>query len=108
MNETLQLIVGVGALIGVYMLTRKLQVWRIKRTYVLILRDLKEKGALAASSAVKLPYAKSGILRMGVRDYRPMALEHLVSNDIVGITEQGAYYVKDRVTADRVTGTNSK
>lgn len=103
MNETMELIVGLAALIGVFMLARRFQVWRIKRTYVIILRDLKERGALDPSSAMKLPNAKAGILRMGIRDYRPMALEHLVSNNIVGMTGEGAYYIKDRSTADRVT-----
>lgn len=108
MNEMFQLILGVAALTGVYLLARKFQVWKVKRTYAFILRGLKERGALDPSSAIKLPYLKSSILRMGIRDYRPMAMEHLVSNGIVGTTEDGSYYVKDQVIADRVIEAGGK
>jgi hypothetical protein len=108
MNDMLQIIIGVAALTGVYLLARKFQVWKVRRTYALILKDLKQRGAMDSSSAVKLPYLKASILRMGVRDYRPMAMEHLVSNGIVAVTAEGAYYVKDHATSERVIEAGGK
>ncbi len=93
MNETVEIIVGVGVLVAVYILTRHFHSWRYSRTYVLIINDLKKKGAVNPASAVELPYAKKSMLRIGTRDYRPKALEHLVMKQIVGMTDSGRYYL---------------
>ncbi len=93
MNETVEIIVGVGVLVAVYILTRHFHSWRYSRTYVLIINDLKKRGALNPASAVELPYAKKSMLRIGTRDYRPKALEHLVMKQIVGMTDSGRYYL---------------
>jgi len=60
-----------------------------------ILSDLEKKGAVDSASAISLPYARQNIFRVGMKDYRPRALEFLVTNNIVGITEEGKYYLKD-------------
>jgi len=93
MNETVEIIVGIGVLVAVYILTRHFHSWRFSRTYVLIINDLKERGAVNPASAVELPYAKKSMLRIGTRDYRPKALEHLAMKQIVGMTDSGRYYL---------------
>ena len=92
MNETVEIIVGIGVLVAVYILTRHFHSWRYSRTYVLIINDLKKRGALNPASAVELPYAKKSMLRIGTRDYRPKALEHLTMKQIIGMTEMDRYY----------------
>ena len=96
MSETGQIIVAICLLIVVYMLTRKVNAWRIKRAYIRIINDLKRKEALDESSAIAIPYARDSIFRVGVRDFRPKALQFLVASSIVGVTEAGKYYLKDK------------
>jgi hypothetical protein len=96
MSETAQIIIGVLVLIGVYMLTRRVNAWRINRAFVVIIKDLDRQEAYEPSSAVKLPYAKAAFFRLGTRDFRPKALEYLVASEIVGVTENGKYYLKRR------------
>ena len=93
MSETTQLIVGIAALIAVIALTRKYHAWRIKRAYIFIIDDLKDKGATSAHSAVDLPYAKRNLLRMGMRQHQPQAMDHLIMENIVAKTDDGRYYL---------------
>ena len=93
MNETMQIVLGICVLVAVYILTRQFQAWRFSKTYRSIINDLKEKGASNPDAAVPLPYAKKSMLRIGMRDYRPKALEHLAMKQIVGMTENGRYYL---------------
>ena len=51
---------------------------------------------LEPSSAIVLPYAKVSIFRMGMRDFRPKALQFMVSAQIVGVNEAGKYYLKNK------------
>ncbi len=96
MNETVEIIVGICVLVAVYILTRHFHSWRLSRTYVFIMDDLKKRGATAPLSAVDLPYAKKSMFRMGTRDYRPKALEHLAMKQIVGMTENGRYFLIEK------------
>jgi hypothetical protein len=96
MNESGQIIIAICLLIAVYMLTRKVNTWRIKRAYMGIIKDLERKEAFDESSAITVPYARESIFRVGVRDFRPKALQFLVASGIVGITEAGKYYLKKR------------
>ena len=96
MPETAELIIGIAVLLAVITLTRRYHTWRIKRAYILIIEDLKAKGALDPESAVKLPYAQKRVSKMGIRDHLPMALGHLVFDKIVCIAEDGRYYLKDK------------
>jgi hypothetical protein len=93
MSETTELIVGIALLIAVITLTRKYHAWRIKRAYIFIIDDLKKKGAYSDSSAVELPYAKRNLLRMGLRQHEPQALDHLIMQNIVAKTEDGRYFL---------------
>lgn len=99
MAETVRITILLAVLILVYILTRKYHLWRIKRTYTFILRDLESKGAVDGETAVDLPYAKTSLIGMGTRDYRPRALQYLVAADIVGTTESGRYYLKQEHAA---------
>ncbi len=106
MNETVEIIVGIGVLVAVYILTRHFHSWRYSRAYVFIMDDLKKKDAVNPASAVELPYASKSLFRIGSRDYRPKALEHLAMTQAIGITATGRYYliVKD---TDIETSVNS-
>lgn len=98
MSETGRIILAICILILVYILTRKVHAWRIKRAFVRIVKDLEQEGALDPSSAIQLPYAKKFMFRFGTRDYRPKALEYLIVSNIVGMTESGKYYLKNKRT----------
>jgi hypothetical protein len=93
MSEAGQVIIAACFLVIVYLLTRKYHTWKIKKTYLFIIEDLQARKALDPSSAVNLPYASSSILRFGTRDYRPVALKHLVYNNLVGLTQDKKYYL---------------
>ena len=96
MSETTELIIGIGALILVMTLTRRYHAWRFKRAYVFIIDDLKKNRAYSAHSAVELPYAERSILKMGLRQHHPQALEHLVMENIVAKTEDGRYFLTQK------------
>ena len=81
---------------GVFMLTRRFHAWRVKRAYFFIVEDLKAKGALDPQSSVELPYDRRPLFRMGMRDFRPQALQSMISNNIVEATDSGKYYLKDK------------
>ena len=96
MSENTELIIGIGVLIIVFVLSRKFHAWKIKRAYFSIVREIKAKGAFDQNSAVNLPYANRPMFRVGLRDHRPIALQHLVQDNIVGVTDDGRYYLKDK------------
>lgn len=95
MPESVELIIGVLVLAIVISLTRKYHTWRIQQAYRLIIDELKSQGALDPGSAVKLTYAQKSVSKMGIRDHRRMALEHLVFDNIVCIADEDKYYLKD-------------
>ena len=97
MSETTQIILGIILLIGVYVLTRFGVVWRTRRASAFIIRDLERRGAFDSACAAELPYGKADYFRVGVRDFRPKALESLIQSGIVGKTETGSYYLKKGV-----------
>jgi len=83
-------------LFAVLILTRKFHLWKIKRAYFSIVEDIKTKKAFDPKTAVDLSYARSPMFRVGLRDLRPLALEHLVQDNIVGVADDGKYYLKDK------------
>jgi len=93
MSEAGKIIIGICALVAVYILTRQYHAWQMARAFKRIIRDLKEKGAMDASSAVDLPYARQNIFRMGLRDYTPKTLQYMTDHNIVGVTPDGRYYL---------------
>lgn len=94
-TEISQIGIGIIALFLLLSVVSRINAWRIKRVYHRILKDLEQRGAFSPSSAVSLPYEKRKFLRIGLRDFRPLALQHLVSGHAVGVTEDGRYYIKD-------------
>ena len=96
MSEFNQIISGILLLILVFVLTRKISAWRIKRALFAIMKDLEGMGAVDPGSAVALPYAKTSLFRFGARDFRPKALEYLISSGAVGVTDDGRFYLKEK------------
>ena len=96
MSEANQIIIGICILIVAVVLNRKFHAWKIKRAYFSIVRDIKSKSAFDPKSAVNLSYANSPMFRVGLRDHRPIALQHLVEDNIVGVTDDGKYFLKDK------------
>jgi len=100
-GETGQIILLGCVLVIVFFLTRRLHAWRLKRAYLYVVQDLKQQEAFDPASAVALPYAKTSMLRFGTRDYRPKAIQYLIMGDILAMTEDGRYYLKNRDIAIR-------
>jgi hypothetical protein len=96
MPDTGELIIGICVLLGVIMLTRKYHAWRVKRAMIFIVNDLKAQNAYTPESAIDLPYAKRNVVKLGMRDHRPSAMDHLAFDNIVGVTEEGKYYLKNK------------
>lgn len=94
MSENLQIVIGIILLIGVYILSRIVVVRKLRSAARRIVRDLERQEARAPTSAAELPYAKKSIFNIGLRDYKPKALESLVNSGIVGMTAGGKYYLK--------------
>jgi hypothetical protein len=94
MSETVTIILMILIMIGVLIITLHIAAWKMKRAGDFILRDLKEKKAFDPASAVELPYAKSSLFRIGLRDYRPKALNALVENGAVQALTGGRYYLR--------------
>jgi hypothetical protein len=93
MSETVQVIFGILLLIGVYILTQVMVGWRIKRAARGIVRELHLRKAYDPATAVELPYAKTNLLRIGLRDFRPKALNALVQGQVLTRTPAGKYYL---------------
>jgi hypothetical protein len=97
MPEFVQITIGIIFLIVVFVITRIGIAHRIRRTATLIIKDLERQEAFDPGSAAELPYAKQHYFRIGMRDYRPKALESLIQGGIIGRTESGKYYLKERI-----------
>ena len=95
MGEAGEIIIGVLILGAVILLTRLFHGWKIKRAHLTIIEDLKRQGARTPETAIHLPYARRSPLKLGVRDHRPVAMKGLVSENLVGLTEDGRYYILD-------------
>ena len=96
MSDAIQIIVGLLFLVLVYILTRYGMFFRIKHACARTLKDLERQQAFDENSAVELPYAKSQFFRIGLRDFRPKAVQSLLQGGIVGVTEEGKYFLKKR------------
>ncbi|MEJ2725989.1 MAG: hypothetical protein P8175_15375 [Deltaproteobacteria bacterium] len=97
MSETVQIIFGFLVLIAVYILTRYILLWRIRRSSMVVIKDLERRKALDPVSSAELPYAESSFFRFGMRDFRPKALEGLVEHGIVGKTSNGRYFLMKKI-----------
>jgi hypothetical protein len=94
MTDAMQITFGILLLILVFILTRYGITWRIKRAGRRIVNDLERLGARNAETAVELPYMKKQLLHIGMRDFRPTAMQSLIEGGIAGMTPSGKYYLK--------------
>jgi hypothetical protein len=94
MADAMQITLGILLLILVFIFTRYGMAWRIKRAGRRIINDLERLGAQSPGSAVDLPYLKQQLLRIGMRDFKPTAMQSLIEGGIVGMTGAGKYYLK--------------
>jgi hypothetical protein len=94
MSDAIQITLGILFLILVFILTRYGMTWRIKRAGRRIIEDLERLGAQGHGSAVELPYMKKQLLRIGMRDFKPTAMQSLIEAGIVGMTASEKYFLK--------------
>jgi len=102
MSETMKILLMVLLTIGTLILTFRIAGWKMKKASDFILRDLKEKKAFDPVSAVELPYCKDSLFHVGLRNYRPKALNALLENGDVRALEGGRYYLRE---GHKLTGT---
>jgi hypothetical protein len=95
MSETMKIVLMFILLIGAFFVALRIAGWRIKKTADAIIRDLKKQKAFDQASAVPLPYSKGSSFHVGLRDYRPKALELLVKQDVVRVLAEGKYYLRE-------------
>jgi hypothetical protein len=95
MSETVKTIIMIFVALGAIFLALRIAGWKMKKACDFIIRDLRERKALDPASAVTLPYMKSSMLNIGMKDYRPRALEELVKLDAVRVLEGGRYYLRE-------------
>jgi len=88
-----QIIIFLFIIVLVIVLLRKVIAWKMLKSYNFIIDDLKERNAFDPESAVELSYARRNFLKIGLRDYRPKILVQLVINGVVGVTEDGRYFL---------------
>lgn len=94
MSQTLMMILMIFVFIGALFLAMRISGWKIKRACDAIILDLRHKNAIDPASAVELPYAKGQMFNIGLRDYRPKALEELIKQDVVRMLEGGRFYLR--------------
>ncbi len=98
MSESMQIIIGIFAMLVIYLLAMLGTGWWTKQVSLAIMKELEDRGAINAATAVDLPYDKINYFKVGYRDYRPKALEMLILSEVVCKTFQGGYYLnKEKV-----------
>ncbi len=95
MSQNTQTLLMVLITIAAFFLATLLAGWRMKKACEFIIQDLKEKQAFDPASAVVLPYSKGTAFRIGLKDYRPGALQQLVKRDVVRLLEGDRYYLRE-------------
>jgi hypothetical protein len=93
MPESVQILIAFCFLVVVFILTRYIVVWKLRRASESIVRRLEAKGAFDEGTAVHLIDSKPNLLRFGLRDYDSKALEYMVAQGVVGKTTDGKYYL---------------
>ena len=93
MNETVQIICAISFLIIFFLFSKMIMGLRMKKAAQYIIEDLKKNNATDHASAITLSYAKQNFFRIGMRDFRPKTLEYLLSNRIVGKTEDDRFFL---------------
>jgi hypothetical protein len=101
MPEAIKTVAMFIVLLGVLILVLRIAGWKIKKAADAIITDLKKQGAFDPASAVPLPYSKASSFHIGLRDYRPKALELLVKQDIVRALAESKYYLREQEGSHR-------
>ncbi len=96
MSEPLQIVLGFLFLVALFLLTRWFMVLKIRSTCNAIVKELEDRGAFDSKTAVLLPYDRPHLFKIGMRDYRPKALEALVQSGVIIKTGTGRYYLAHR------------
>lgn len=91
--DVVQIVIGIGFLVAAFLLSRLIVVWQMRRAAAFIVKDLEAKGALDKQSAIELPYSKAQLFKLGIRDYRPKALEYMIAQGAVGTTADDKYFL---------------
>jgi hypothetical protein len=100
-SETVSIFLWALALIAVYVLTRRINIWRMGRAGHTLIKELEDKEAFDPITAVALKDAQRNLLRAGLRNFRPEGLKMLLAHDVVGITHDGKYYLKGKRRAGK-------
>jgi hypothetical protein len=93
MSETVKIVLMVLLTIGAFIFSRWIAGWQMNKAGASIIRDLKEKKAFDPESAVELPYCKSRMFRLGLKDYRPRVMKQLITHDVVRMLAGEKYYL---------------
>ncbi len=100
MPESMQITIGIFAVLVVYLLAMLGTGWWTKQVSLAIMKELEDRGAINAAAAVDLPYDKINYFKVGYRDYRPKALEMLILSEVVCKTFHGRYYLNKEKAAE--------
>ena len=102
MSETITIFFMFIILIGALFLALKIAGWKIRKAADAIVMDLKKQKAFDPFSAVQLSYSKASPFHMGLRDYRPKALDLLVKQDVVRALAEGKYYLREELNSEKI------
>jgi hypothetical protein len=94
----MQIIIGILFLIVVFIATRYGVFLRIKAACNAVIKDLERRNAFDEASAVELSYAKKNYFHIGLRDFRPKAIQSLLEGGVIGRTANEKFYLKVRPT----------
>ena len=94
MSETIKIFFMFILLIAVLILVLRIAGWKLKSAADTIMKDLKKQKAFDPVSAVRLPYSKGTPFHLGLKDYRPKALELLIRQNLVQVLPEGKYYLR--------------
>lgn len=95
MPEFVKIIVVLLIMIIILYYSRKFRTSQMRKAGAKIIKELKSKGALDASSGIELPYAQKKLIKIGFRDDRPKILKQLVQMGVVGVTENNLFYLNE-------------
>jgi len=93
--ELLKSILIILFMIGILVLALYIKGMKMRKAHEFIIQELKNKQAFDPTSAVVLPYTKTSPLNVGFRDYRPTVLRDLVTADVVRMTEDKRFYLRE-------------
>ena len=96
----LQIILIIIAVIVFYFLTLLATGLGIRKLCFTIIWEMEDQGAASASNAVHLTDKRCNFLKIGFGNYRPKALEILITDKIVIKTSSGKYFLNKEKLAE--------